>query len=109
MTDLKNVLCVKWGSKFSADYVNRLYNMVERHLTLTHRFICLTDDPTGLHPLIETRPLLRKELKKRLVSFSQKNNVDSAMITKLVRYSQSNPDLKNKLEDLQALFIVDEE
>ncbi|MBB1282663.1 AAA family ATPase [Pseudoalteromonas sp. SR41-1] len=52
--------------------------------------------------------LLRKELKKRLVSFSQKNNVDSAMITKLVRYSQSNPDLKNKLEDLQALFIVDE-
>ena len=70
MTDLKNVLCVKWGSKFSADYVNRLYNMVERHLTLTHRFICLTDDPTGLHPLIETRPLLRKELKHSYTTVS---------------------------------------
>jgi hypothetical protein len=69
MTDLKNVLCVKWGSKFSADYVNRLYNMGERHLTLTHRFICLTDDPTGLHPLIETRPLLRKELKHSYTKF----------------------------------------
>ena len=66
---MKNVLCIKWGSKYSAEYVNKLYNMVERHLTLTHRFICLTDDPTGLHPLIETRPLLRTDLKYSYTKF----------------------------------------
>ena len=38
---MKNVLCIKWGSKYSADYVNNLYSMVERHLSLSHRFVCL--------------------------------------------------------------------
>ena len=48
MTDLlekskRNVICIKWGDKFGANYVNSLYNMVERNLTLPHRFICFTD------------------------------------------------------------------
>ena len=51
---LKNVLCIKWGSKYSADYVNKLYSMVERHLSLSHRFVCLTEDTTGLNSEIET-------------------------------------------------------
>ena len=66
---MKNVLCVKWGNKFSAGYVNRLYSMVERHLSLTHRFICLTEDPIGLNSEIETRPLLRTELKYSYTKF----------------------------------------
>jgi hypothetical protein len=27
-----NVLCIKWGRKYGPDYVNRLHNMVQRHL-----------------------------------------------------------------------------
>ena len=46
---MKNVLCIKWGNKFPADYVNKLYRMVERHLSLPHRFVCLTDNTTGLN------------------------------------------------------------
>jgi hypothetical protein len=45
-----NVLCVKWGTKFPADYVNRLHSMVRRNLALPHRFLCFTDDPGGLNP-----------------------------------------------------------
>ena len=66
---MKNVLCVKWGNKFSAEYVNKLYSMVERHLSLPHRFVCLTEDPTGLNSEIETKPLLRKELKHSYTKF----------------------------------------
>ena len=66
---MKNVLCIKWGSKYSADYVNRLYNMVERHLSLSHRFICLTEDPMGLNAEIEARPLLRTDLKYSYTKF----------------------------------------
>jgi len=42
------VLCLKHGTKYSADYVNKLYNMVKRHCTLDFEFACLTDDAKGL-------------------------------------------------------------
>jgi len=53
----KNVICVKWGDKFGADYVNRLYKMVEKNLTIPHRFVCFTDKPEGIDPNVEIRPL----------------------------------------------------
>ena len=52
-----NVICMKWGTKYGADYVNRLHNMVQRHLSLPHRFVCLTDDATGIQSGIETFPI----------------------------------------------------
>jgi len=52
-----NVLCMKWGSKFDASYVNRLYAMVRERLQRPHRFVCLTDDATGIDPGVETLPL----------------------------------------------------
>lgn len=52
-----NVVCMKWGKKYGADYVNRLFNMVSRNLTLPFKFICFTDDAEGLSPQIEARAL----------------------------------------------------
>ena len=55
-----NVVCVKWGdwcAPHGARYVNNLYWGVRRNLTLEHRFMCFTDDPTGLDRGIEVRPL----------------------------------------------------
>ena len=52
-----NVLCTKWGTKYGAEYANTLYSMVRRHLHRPFRFVCLTDDTTGLRPEIEVRPL----------------------------------------------------
>ena len=45
---LRNVICMKWGTKYGPEYVNRLYAMVRRHLTGDFRMVCLTDDPTGI-------------------------------------------------------------
>lgn len=53
----RNVICIKWGTKFGADYVNSLFKMVERNLTLPHRFVCFTDNAEGLDERIEVRPL----------------------------------------------------
>ncbi len=47
------IVCVKWGNKFPALYVNRLCNMVKRNLTIPYRFVCLTDNPEGLTPNID--------------------------------------------------------
>lgn len=52
-----NIICMKWGTKFGADYVNRLYSMVQRHLTRPHRFVCFTDDSNGVLDGVECLPL----------------------------------------------------
>jgi hypothetical protein len=49
------VACLKWGSKYGVDYVNILQDMVRRHLSVPHRFVCLTDDPAGI--ACETLPI----------------------------------------------------
>ena len=54
---MNNVLCLKWGTLYSHDYVNRLYRGVREHLHHPFRFVCVTDDPAGLDAGIETAPL----------------------------------------------------
>lgn len=51
------VLCLKHGTKYSADYVNTLHSMVKRNLSLKHTFVCLTEDTRGLNKEILTLPL----------------------------------------------------
>lgn len=52
-----NILCIKHGNKYNEDYVNTLYKMVERNLSLPFRFVCLTDNNKNLMQQIETWPL----------------------------------------------------
>jgi len=51
------VLCMKWGSKYGADYVDRLYGMVARNLTRPFRLVCLTDDAKGIRPEVTCAPI----------------------------------------------------
>ncbi len=51
------ILCMKWGTKYGPEYVNRLHGMVKRHLRGAFRFVCLTDDKNGLHPNITCLPI----------------------------------------------------
>jgi hypothetical protein len=48
---------MKWGRRYGSDYVNTLSSMVQRNLTVPHRFVCLTDEPSAIRPEIECRPL----------------------------------------------------
>ncbi len=52
-----NVLCIKWGTRYGSEYVNRLYQGVSRHLQRPFRFVCLTDNTQGIERGIETHPL----------------------------------------------------
>jgi len=52
-----NILCLKWGTLYSADYVNILYHSVKRHIKRPFRFVCSTDDAAGLHEGIDIVPL----------------------------------------------------
>ncbi len=52
------VLCLKWGRKYSAKYVNILYHSVKRNLSLDYDFVCLTDNKQGLDEGIKTFDLI---------------------------------------------------
>lgn len=59
---MKNyVLCLKHGTKYTSDYVNRLYNMVSRNITVNYEFVCLTEDSKDLNPNIKVIPLKLSE------------------------------------------------
>jgi len=51
------VACMKWGTLYGPEYVNRLHAGVARHLARPFRFVCFTDDPVGLDTTIDARPL----------------------------------------------------
>lgn len=53
MTEIANIVCMKWGTKYGNDYVNRLYNMVSRNMTRPFRFVCYTDNKEGINPAVE--------------------------------------------------------
>lgn len=48
-----NVICIKWGTLYGPEYVNRLRAGVRRHLSRDVRFFCMTEDRTGLDRDIE--------------------------------------------------------
>lgn len=52
-----NILCIKWGQKYSANYVNVLYSMVKRNLRRRFRFICLTDDSRDIRQEVEIKAI----------------------------------------------------
>ena len=51
------VACIKWGTAFGPEYVNRLYSGVRRHMARPARFLCMTEAPAGIHPDVEILPL----------------------------------------------------
>ncbi len=53
MSQPVNVLCLKWGTRYSAEYVNILHRSVRRHLKRPFRFFCCTEDASGLDPEVE--------------------------------------------------------
>jgi len=51
------VCCLKYGNKYDASYVNKLYNMVSRHLTVDHEFVCFTENSADIDPNVRIQPL----------------------------------------------------
>ena len=51
------VVCLKYGNKYSAEYVNKLYNGVKHNLTVPFEFVCMTEDSTGINPEVVIKDL----------------------------------------------------
>lgn len=53
----QTIICMKWGTRYGPEYVNRLFSMVKRHSRRPIRLICFTDDASGITAGVETAPL----------------------------------------------------
>jgi hypothetical protein len=51
------VVCLKYGNKYSAEYVNKLYSMVKRNLTVPFEFVCYTEDSSDIDSDIRVEPI----------------------------------------------------
>ncbi|MDO4574198.1 MAG: glycosyltransferase [Planctomycetia bacterium] len=63
---MENILCMKWGTRYSSEYVNTLASMVRRNMERPYRLVCFTERPEGIVPDVEIRPLPEMELDARL-------------------------------------------
>lgn len=61
---VKQVICISWGTKYGAPFINRLYAMVARNITPPFTFTCFTDNRDNLRPeiLCEDLPPLDVEM-----------------------------------------------
>jgi hypothetical protein len=53
----RQIICINWGTKYGAPYVNRLYAMVARNITPPFTLTCFTDSAEDLRPEIRSEPL----------------------------------------------------
>lgn len=51
------IVCLKWGDKYGPEYVNKLYNSINRNCTLPFDLHCFTDDPSGINKDVVTHEL----------------------------------------------------
>lgn len=78
-----NFACVYYGDKYQIEYVEKLYNMVQRNTTLEHNFICFTDNTVIRrrlkHTSIEFREFVRHDFEgwfNKLQLFSPDSKLD---------------------------------
>ncbi len=57
MTLPATIICMKWGTRYGPEYVNRLYGMVARHLSVPFQLVCFTDDAGGIDERVSIRDL----------------------------------------------------
>lgn len=52
-----NIVCMKWGTLYGHEYVNRLYGMVRRNIKRPFSFYCITDNEDGIRGEVLTRKM----------------------------------------------------
>lgn len=63
---VQTIVCMKWGNRYSAGYVNCLWSMIRRNTARPTRLVCYTDDPTGIDRGVTTLPIPPLDLPARV-------------------------------------------
>lgn len=96
-----NCICLKYGSLYGPEYVNRLYAALVRNSHRDVRLLCMTDDPSGIDPKVEILPLPEEPFAPRMVEAMRTAKKNG----KLKKISLFRPDLIGDLDG--PLLVLD--
>ncbi len=65
---MQTVVCMKWGVRYPASYVNCLWAMIKRNTKRPTRLVCYTDDPTDVDHEVTTLPIPPMPLPERIAN-----------------------------------------
>lgn len=54
---MTNIITIKWGTKYSSDYANKIFLSCKEKCSFDFTFYCVTDDQEGLDPGIVALPM----------------------------------------------------
>ena len=54
---MQTVICIKWGTRYGPEFVNRLYSAVQRNTKRSTQLICFTDDVTDINKAVKCLPI----------------------------------------------------
>lgn len=94
-----NIVCLKWGTKYGPEYVNRLYSMCKKFYTNPFKFYCATDDSNGIRQEVKILDLEKFQVPEGKWG----GKVFTAEKIKLI----NNFDAKTLLLDLDILILDD--
>jgi len=101
-----NVICMKWGSAFGPEYVNRLYGGVRRNLNGPLRFICVTDDRAGIRREVEVIDWVKEPFHDRMMDALSKAPRQCPIQKITLRKPDLVPDLRGPLLSLDIDVVV---
>ena len=54
---MQQIICMKWGDRYSSDYVNRLYFSIKKFTKRKTDLICFTDNPNEINENVLCKPI----------------------------------------------------
>jgi hypothetical protein len=102
MTDI-NCICIKYGTAYGPEYVNRLRAGLARQTRLNLRFFCMTDDAAGLDSKVEVLSLPEEPFAARM----EKAMETAPKRGRLKKISLFRPDLIPDLDGPLLVFDLD--
>jgi hypothetical protein len=51
------IICIKWGNKYSSDYVDKLFRGIQRNTSKEFSFVCYTDNPQNIRENVKIEPI----------------------------------------------------
>ena len=67
-SSMQTIICMKWGTRYGSDFVNRLWRAIQRNTKRPTRLVCFTDDVTGIDKAVTCAALPEINLPHDLIN-----------------------------------------
>ena len=99
-----NCICIKWGTLYPTEHVNRLFRAVLRNTERPVNFFCMTEDAVGLDPHIKVLPLVDQPFEPRMRAAQKTATKKNGALRKIAMF---RPGLLGDIDGPVLAFDID--